>query len=195
MHYWEKYGFFGGNVFLDFINTFDDLGKTRDLDAMPDWGTVLKWAIDTEILSGEEVSTLSKLTSTPSAALELEKLHEFRHSGWNAFTRIAAKKTPSTEDLVNISDSIKWSMQYASMQKTSSGYEWIITGPDRDLTLIRARLGITLSELMSSENLDRISECGNCTGLFLNKGRGIGRRWCRMNTCGNRTKTRRFRSS
>ena len=27
MHYWEKFGFFGGHVFLDFINTYDDLGK------------------------------------------------------------------------------------------------------------------------------------------------------------------------
>ncbi|MGH6819514.1 MAG: CGNR zinc finger domain-containing protein [Methylocella sp.] len=37
-------------------------------------------------------------------------------------------------------------------------------------------------------------ECGRCTGLFLHHGRGLGRRWCRMNTCGNRAKIERFRS-
>lgn len=195
MHYWEKYGFFGGQVFLDFVNTFDDLGKTRDLDALPDWPTVLQWAVDTEILSSKESSKLNEFISTPSATLELDKLHKLRHLGWSAFTRVAAKKAPNTADIAEMSESIKWSIQYASMQKASTNYEWVITGSDLELALIRARLGITLFELMSFENLDRINECGNCTGLFLNQGRGIGRRWCRMKTCGNRAKTKRFRGN
>lgn len=195
MHYWKKYGFFGGQVFLDFVNTFDDLGKSRDLDALPDWHTVLQWAVDTEILSNKESSNMSVYISTTSATLELEKLHKLRHLGWNAFTRTAAIETPNAADLADISESIKWSMQYASMQKFSTNYKWVITGSDLELELIRARLGITLSELMSFENLGRISECGNCTGLFLNQGRGVGRRWCRMKTCGNRAKTNRFRGN
>jgi predicted RNA-binding Zn ribbon-like protein len=138
---------------------------------------------------------LSGFISTPSATLELAKLHKLRLLGWNAFTRIAAKKTPHAADLAGMSESIKWSMQYASMQKASTHYEWVIIESGLELALIRARLGITLPELMSFENLDRSSECGNCTGLILNQGRGVGRRWCRMKTCGNRVKTNRFRGN
>lgn len=195
MHYWEKYGFFGGQVFLDFVNTFDDPAKTRELDALPDWRRVLQWAVDAEILSSKESSQLTGFISTPPAILELAKLHKLRHSGWRTFARIAAKKSPHVADLADMSESIKWSMQYASMQKAGTRYEWVITGSDLELALIRARLGIRLSELMSFENLNCINECGNCTGLFLNRGRGIGRRWCRMKTCGNRAKTRRFRGN
>jgi predicted RNA-binding Zn ribbon-like protein len=193
MHYWEKFGFFGGHVFLDFINTYDDLSKTRDKDALPTWETVVKWGTSVAILNKKETIILQKFSEINSTSKELEALYKLRELGWKVFRNIAAKKAPAKNDLASMEEVIKWSLQHASIQKDKSHYSWVRQESFLDPALVRVKLGLALNNLLSAENLDRMNECPGCTGLFLNHGRGIGRRWCRMKTCGNRAKTNRFR--
>jgi predicted RNA-binding Zn ribbon-like protein len=49
------------------------------------------------------------------------------------------------------------------------------------------------AELLTSETLSRVRECGGatCTWLFLDASRNRSRRWCSMESCGNRAKARR----
>ena len=49
------------------------------------------------------------------------------------------------------------------------------------------------AELLVSDQLDRVRECdgARCTWLFLDQSRNRSRRWCSMETCGNRAKARR----
>jgi len=193
MHYWEKSGFFGGHLFLDFINTYDDLGKTRDENALPDWESVQRWSNSVGLINVKELRALKKLTDTAFVEKELQALYQLRELGWNIFNRIAAMKSPKATDLASVDAAIKWSCQFATMKKEKRCYRWTARASLLDPTLIRVKLGLALFNLLSTEDLDRLNECQSCTGLFLNHGRGIGRRWCRMKTCGNRAKTNRFR--
>ncbi|HCM90230.1 MULTISPECIES: CGNR zinc finger domain-containing protein [Vagococcus] len=57
---------------------------------------------------------------------------------------------------------------------------------------IKALVFLSLSELIESKELNKISRCANdsCPLLFINKnGR---RKWCSMKICGNRSKVERF---
>ncbi|EPZ91129.1 CGNR zinc finger [Burkholderia cenocepacia BC7] len=46
---------------------------------------------------------------------------------------------------------------------------------------------------MRSDDFARVRQCGRCTWFFVDRGRGVGRRWCDMRTCGNRAKVEAFR--
>lgn len=50
------------------------------------------------------------------------------------------------------------------------------------------------TELLTSEDLSRLRSCDadDCDWLFVDRSRNRSRRWCDMNTCGNRAKARRF---
>ncbi|HXO42658.1 MAG TPA: CGNR zinc finger domain-containing protein, partial [Thermoanaerobaculia bacterium] len=49
------------------------------------------------------------------------------------------------------------------------------------------------AELLTSDKWRRVRECAgsDCTWLFLDRSRNRSRRWCAMQTCGNRAKARR----
>ncbi|QCI69487.1 hypothetical protein E8M01_29310 [Phreatobacter stygius] len=64
-----------------------------------------------------------------------------------------------------------------------------------DPDLIRHRLALRLLHLLGGPELPRLRECTRCPWLFLDHGRGRGRSWCRMSTCGNRAKAERYRAS
>jgi len=54
-------------------------------------------------------------------------------------------------------------------------------------------LALALERLLRRPDLGRLRECGRCSWLFLDHGRGRGRSWCDMRTCGNRAKAARHR--
>lgn len=194
MHYWTEHGPFGGHTFLDFINTVDDVEKTRDLNALPDWATLLAWSVAAQLLSAQEAKSLAKSANSAEAARELNRLLEFREAAWRELSRMAAGQTADKDDLRKLGETIRWALAHAVLMPRERAFRWSARAKELGLQLIRARLALALSELMSAPEIGRLRECGRCTGLFLDHGRGRGRRWCRMTTCGNRAKIERFRN-
>ena len=192
-HFWVRFGFFGGHAGLDFINTIDDVEKTRALSGIPDWATLLDWALAAKVLSRGEVKLLTRRTGDEPAQSELMQLHRFRELSWRVLRRIAAKQPVNEDETTALSGEIKWALAHASLEPGEGAFHWSLREEDLGLELVRARVALAVSDLMLRPDLPRLRECGRCTGLFLDHGRGRGRRWCRMNTCGNRTKTDRFR--
>lgn len=192
-HYWEKLGFFGGHVFLDFINTVDDIEKTRYQEGIESWHVLIRWALATGVINQAEASELKKHRSKKTAQTELKCLHNLRELAWRTLSAMAADCTPSTQDLSKLGDEIRWAHTQAKLVQSNGGLQWEVVARPSDLTLVRARLGLLAGHLLSSSPL-KINECGSCTGLFLNKGRGVGRKWCRMQSCGNRAKVNKFRA-
>jgi predicted RNA-binding Zn ribbon-like protein len=61
---------------------------------------------------------------------------------------------------------------------------------DRVLWVVARSAG----ELLTSDQLDRVRQCADdrgCGYLFLDTSRNRSRRWCSMESCGNRAKARR----
>lgn len=63
--------------------------------------------------------------------------------------------------------------------------------PVADALSVIARDAITVLGAGPAERV-RTCEGANCAGLFLDTSRGGNRRWCSMNTCGNRAKKSRM---
>ena len=192
MHYWEKFGFFGGHVFLDFLNTFDDLEKTRELDALPDWRTALKWSVHAGLITQSEHNDQG-LLSTTNVHQQLKQLYNLRECGWRVLSKCATGNKPDAEDMNGLNHHIRFSFTHSSLEYRKQSFHWVTVDSEYP-AFIRTKLGLSAAELLSTLAQRRLTECGGCTGLFINQGRGVGRRWCRMSTCGNRAKIRKFRS-
>jgi len=190
MHYWDKYGFFGGHTALDFVNTIDNTDKSRTLNALPDWQTVTSWATRCRLVTDEEEQFLR---SAGEQEAELRNLCEFRENLWRVLSKIAGNNSMADNEQKTLNAEIKWMVANANLTHEAGRFRWNTSVSDFGVSLVRARVVSQALSLLESPDLNRVRECGRCTGLFINKGRGVGRRWCRMSTCGNREKINRFR--
>jgi len=197
MHAWQKHPAFGGHVVLDFVNTINDEHKTRALNALPDWPTTLDWAVTVSLIDENERAVLAAQSDSPEANAELSNLLDFKESLWLALHTLTSGAPPSQDTVAPLANAVRWGLAQADLHwpahRDETGVRWVVSAEATGLKTVRARVCVALADLLAREDLSRLRECGRCTGLYLNHGRGAGRRWCRMETCGNRAKVERFR--
>lgn len=192
MHSWQEFGLLGEDPALQFVNTVDDGGKTRSEDGIPDWSTLLAWGSAAGVLTEGEASALEQASGTPEAESELRAVHDLRESTW----RVLHAKATGEEDAdaaVEVAVAARRAFDRSELRSGVKCYEWRAATTAEDPALLRIRLGLIVERFLRSEELGRLRECGRCAAVFLDHGRGRGRRWCRMATCGNRAKAERFR--
>jgi predicted RNA-binding Zn ribbon-like protein len=192
MHAWQELGLLGGDPALQFANTVDDAGKTRAQDGLPSWPLALDWARAADLVSSEEQAAL---VNAPDAAAELARLHGLREVIWRSFRASAAGGHPAERDRAALAAEGRGAVTVARLVPAGRGLVWQVAMADAGAAVLRARLALAALDLAGDgDALARLRECGGCTALFLDRGRGRGRRWCRMATCGNRAKVARHRS-
>jgi predicted RNA-binding Zn ribbon-like protein len=191
MHAWQDLGLLGGHPALQFANTVDDAGKTRVRDGLPTWALALDWAHAADLLDRDEQQRLRR---APEAAAELARLHDLREAIWRSFRAIAAGEPTAAPDRAALAAEGRAAVTAARLVQDGRALVWQVAVPDAGATTLRARLALAALDLAAdADALARLRECGRCTALFLDRGRGRGRRWCRMETCGNRAKVARHR--
>lgn len=194
MHAWQKLGLLGDDPVLQFVNTVDDAGKSRSEDGMPDWVTLVGWAEATGILSDAEAVSLIRPADGAAAESELRAVHALREATWQVLRPESVDDDRSHAAAARVSEEVRWSFERAEFDSDQRDFRWRAIADDTDPTVLRVRLGLEVERFLLSEERRRVKECGRCTALFLDHGRGRGRIWCRMSTCGNRAKVSRFRS-
>lgn len=187
-HRWSDADFIGGHPSLDFINTVADTGKTRSRDKLDSWQAVHSWARKSQILSNAELKRFLADLSLDGAA-DLAGLQRFRET---AYVRLVALLESKPMDLEDLEAPIRRAIERGSIKLDEKRLQWRPDPGTRHRWVDAAAL--SLEQLLRSGDLARLRQCARCTWLFLDHGRGIGRRWCDMRTCGNRAKAEAFRS-
>jgi predicted RNA-binding Zn ribbon-like protein len=168
-----------GHPALAFVNTVTDNGKSRQKNSFADGKALL----DQLRLGG-----LDYVGDAPGAGQLYELLH-LREAAYSVLSAVAAGRQPRREDALVIEAAIKAAIADATLTPGTSG-SLFRPGP---LGGLHDTLVLSIMDLLQSGDLPRLRECQGCTHLFLDRGRGPGRRWCTMSRCGNRAKARGFR--
>ncbi|MFG1498139.1 CGNR zinc finger domain-containing protein [Saccharospirillum sp. HFRX-1] len=190
---WQTLAPFGGHPFLDFLNSIDEEDKQRSASALPDWPALLSWAVTFELLDQQEASELQTWPDKRADA-EYQRLLELRETGYRVFSALAAQREPDATDLDELAQTAAMAVVASKLvAQDGKALNWQVDRTAKQ-SLVAVRLGLELLDLLSHSDLSRLKECGRCTGLFLDHGRGRGRRWCRMQSCGNREKVARHRA-
>ena len=102
---------------------------------------------------------------------------------------------PPTDDLAALNAAIADAMGHARLVPAEGHFHWEWEHAPPRLAACCGPVVWSAAELLTAEELHRVHECAghDCGWLFLDVSKNGSRRWCSMETCGNRAKARRHR--
>jgi predicted RNA-binding Zn ribbon-like protein len=187
------FDFTAGALCLDFVNTIGDRGRpsTEQLRTPAD---LAAWARQSGALAPGGVKDLTGRRFRPSrrGAEVLARARAVREGLYRLFSALAAGAAPAPGDVAALNANLAQALPDLRLAWRRQRFEWHWSGQDR----LDAVLGPVLrsaAELLTSAEAARVRECAapSCTWMFIDRSRTHRRRWCSMQTCGNRNKARR----
>ena len=193
IHEWSSQDIVAGELCLDFTNTVGDRSKTRDVEWLPEWDTLIKWAVAVDALDKEEAQYLRKAgkRDPAAAAQSLQTLRTFRSMLFRIVSAIAAGHAPPQEDLERMEVVMRGALRAAHLSRQGQTYRWTVRSSDVSMKTPLARIALSTLQLLQSNDLARLRECQRCSWLFLDRSKSRRRRWCRAAACGNRARVAR----
>lgn len=170
----------GGRLVLDFLNTAD----------WSDEGAV----IDEKLESLEDVARWTKALGisdavTDGRAHDLAALRTLRTELRVLFLSAVNGTAPEQHVIDQINDLLASTKQASQLIRFTKQPWLVIESQLVDLVLTSAK-----AVLSDPREIGRVSICSgsDCGWLYLDESRNQKRKWCMMQTCGNRAKARRF---
>lgn len=187
----EKHHLIGGMLCLDFANTL--YGHTESVhEYLIDYRDLVLWSGHAGILAPDRVMIfLDKCKQSPGESKKVFHLAiHLREAIYRIFASLAKGKVPVEDDLQSFQKIWLEHQVHSRLKRTDSGFD--IGWEDGD-TLDAILWPITRSamELLTSDDLKQVKQCGRCDWLFVDRSRNGKRRWCSMSACGNRVKMAR----
>jgi predicted RNA-binding Zn ribbon-like protein len=189
-----------GNPALDLANTV----HWRDgalLDFVATYRSLVEWAVVAELLTeAEKVALLAKADKHRDEANAVHRqwqnlraaLREWLPTVDGKDQTLWARQagTPAARSLRDEINAIASHASLATFLATAAS-----KGPSIDLPLLRSAAAIWTLMTFPPTGFVRECEADKCGGFFVDQSRAKPRRWCSMDSCGNRAKAQRFRKS
>lgn len=183
---------------LAFANTLDGRLEPQPTERLEAYADLIAFSEQTDQLQPDDAHRLRALEQQkPSAARDvLERARAVRETIYSIFSAVAAGDQPAATDLDALNAELAIAMAQSRLLAGPDAVEW--GWSSKPLRLDRPLWPIVRSaaELLTSGDEGRIRECAahDCGWLFFDESRNRTRRWCSMQTCGNRAKVDRFRA-
>ncbi len=187
----------GGALCLELCNTIVRRYTDAPVEHIPDYPALLRWAEHACVLDAATAAQLKHLAASRpgDGSQALASAHDLRTAIHAAFLAAVERGAPDPAAVASIDGYVRHAFAARRLVASSTGAEW--EWADNGNPLMRPLWPVALSAaaLLTSPDLARVRECAGradgCGWLFLDTGRGSGRRWCSMDLCGNRSKVRR----
>jgi len=183
--------FIGGHPVLDFINTVEDQDKQRNLNLIADWSSFVAWAQAAEIFSEEQLGVLNNAIPSVEKISLLVEIQQVKEETYNALNFILCSTSTENSAFKKLQCRIKTAISHASLVQQAASFSWQANTNNPnwvvDILLLR------IEDFLCHTDMTKLRQCKGCSWMFLNSGRGKGRQWCNMKTCGNRAKLAAFR--
>ena len=192
--------YIGGDPALDLVNTVDWTSRGPEQDRLTDFDRAIQWAQGAGILSVKAASSLrAQAHAKPrEAEAAYRDVLRVRAVLGRLFRAIAASE-PAGDALDNFNGLLGRALE--RMRVTPAGGKhrggsalqlgWRDGGESLDSIIWPVVW--SAASLIVSEEAPRIRICGgpDCGWMYVDRSRNKLRRWCQMETCGTREKSRR----
>jgi predicted RNA-binding Zn ribbon-like protein len=182
----------GGSLCLDFVNTINSR-HWPEHDYLMGYKDLVGWAGKAGILRSDtarQLITRANL-STAEAESALNKALTLRDLLYQLFSLLARQVEPEAAALAKFNALYAEAISQGKLVRSGDGYT-----PAWDFThSCEAMLYPVLyaaGALLLSPAQQHIKECPGCGWLFWDTSKNQTRRWCNMNTCGVRSKMKRY---
>lgn len=181
----------GGALCLDFANTLYG-HETPIHEYLFDYRDLVLWSRHAGILTESEAGIL--LFKWEQVPAESEAVFasaiQLRETIYRVFVSLAHGRSPEEEDILRLQRSWQEGLAHSRLVVEGKGFR---LGWEEEPALDRMLWSVARSavELLTSEEVQRVKQCGRCDWVFLDRSRNRRRRWCSMDACGNRVKMSR----
>lgn len=193
----------GGALALDFSNSWGDRSRPES-DRLTEFRSLAAFCWQAKLLPAAEAAPyLAAAAGRPAAAnATLVAARELRDALFALFVAAARRREPReqltepTAALAILNGWLARALPDRELAPEGAGYGWRWRSAPAALDPLAATLrpiALAAADLLASDEIDRVRECAapNCSWLFLDRSRAGSRRWCSMESCGNRAKARR----
>ena len=184
-----------GALCLSFANSFDINVNGKHEEMLKEYADLVDWAQILEVIDTPIAQLLLKEANKrpEDAYAVLQAAWTLRQSIFNAFASIAHGKPPAPHDLDELNKSLSNTLTHQRILSHEKGFIW---GWDDGAALDQIVWPVVrdAADLLTSDMIYRVGQCANVSGcgwLFTDTSRNRSRRWCSMETCGNRAKAKR----
>ncbi len=193
------YDFDAGDLSLDFANTKNWHASKKPVEELTSYADLITWGEEAGLVTPEFASRLRQVESErPREALLLyDHAIQVREAIYRIFSRLYARQPILESDLEILNSVVRKAMGNLHLAPNEGKFNWRwaeeIDSSDRILWSV-ARAA---AELLTSDKAGRVRECEDdrgCGFLFIDQTKNHSRRWCSMDSCGNRAKAKRHYS-
>src|SRR5687768_9770259 len=196
----------GGDPSIDLVNTVDWTDRGLVEDRLTDYERLTRWAEGAGIVAPRLTSQLRALAlEQPRVA---ERVHreavELRWRLRQLFTAVErGERLDRTSELQPFNESLRATLSRLELAAPPRSVDdgaparWSWKEVSTRLDSLLWPVIRSAADLLISNEAARIRECGgaDCGWMYVDRSRNGLRRWCQMETCGNREKQRRRASA
>jgi predicted RNA-binding Zn ribbon-like protein len=185
-----------GDLCLDFANTLEWHASGHPVEHMEDYFAMLTWGEGAGIIKPEKAARLRHLaTANKGEAAQAYGLAiTLREVIYRIFSHHYHQEEIELDELQVLNAILSRSLPYLQVVSSTAGFDWEWAGASDDFSQIIWPVARSAAELLTSDQLNRVRVCEDdrgCGYLFIDSTRNHSRRWCSMESCGNRAKARR----
>jgi predicted RNA-binding Zn ribbon-like protein len=184
-----EFSWLGNELCLDFHNTTTWAGGAPAVDRIPDFARLVDWCGEAGILGAASPDPSGGKASGRAAILsQATSLRAVLHA---IFSPAASGRAPPARDLAALNEYLALVVMRVDWD---AGADPIMASEAAgELPPIFTPIVWSAASLLVSPYRDRIGQCANpkCGWLYVDLSRRGNRRWCDMQTCGNRAKAQR----
>ena len=174
----EVHHLIGGELCLDFANTL--YGHTESVhEYLFDYRDLVLWSRHVGVLSPQKAGML--LSRWEQAPAESEAVFcqsiQIRETIFRVFASLAHAESPQEDDLVRLHQAWLESQSHTRLERTEAGFTLGWENVDA-LDVMLWPIMRSALELLTSNELKRVKQCGRCDWLFVDHSRNQKRRWC-----------------
>ncbi len=187
-------GLYHERLCLDFSNTASR-HNDPDRDHLTSYADLVSWGVDVDLLGEEQAQRLStRAARRPAeAAAAFRKAVELREAIFAIVSEVSEGREPGPAALALFNDHLAEAMTHLQLVPAGAGVRWTWTGGEDDLERVLWPVAWSMAEFLLSDDRQKVRVCASetCDWVFLDTSRNHSRRWCSMESCGNRAKARR----
>jgi predicted RNA-binding Zn ribbon-like protein len=191
----SDYEFVGNNLALDFANTVNDHGSEHPGELVHSYADLARWGQEAGIVTNEEnAALLAEAERRPADAVRvLAEARRLREAVFGLFDSLSRGGQADPAALAILNGSLNQALPHLRVSSDEHGFGWAWNAHAHDLDQIVWPVARAAAELLVSAELERVRVCSDdtCGWLFIDTTRNRSRRWCTMESCGNRAKARR----
>jgi predicted RNA-binding Zn ribbon-like protein len=185
-----------GSLCLDFANTMEWHACDHPHDKLHNYADLIAWAEAAAILVPDRAERSRRMAQKQPkmARAAFDRAIQLREAIYRLFVDVSKQGAFHAEDLALLNETLSESLSHLQVVTSSAGFEWGWVESSVDFDQILWRVARSAGDLLISDKLARVRQCADdrgCGYLFVDTSRNRSRRWCSMESCGNRAKAHR----